>query len=102
MLCSCISVEKVGCHGNDMVVMCYGWLGVHYSEVPLCTPVQATGYFDWTEFSLTTSHWGIQGVHGAICTGLGRFKHIKLHRTFSNYIISEISRYTEFFYTSSG
>ena len=27
-----------------------------------------------------------------ICTGSGRFKHIKPHRTFSNYILTEISK----------
>ena len=42
------------------------------------------------------------GVQGAICTGSGRFKHIEPHRTFSNYILTEIARYIEFFYTSSG
>ena len=62
----------------------------------------SSGWFDCTEPSPTTSLQGIQGVQGAICTGSGRFKHIKPHRTFSNYIFTEIARYIEFFYTSSG
>ena len=62
----------------------------------------SSGWFDCTEPSPTTSLQGIQGVQGAICTGSGRFKHIKPHRTFSNYILTEIARYIEFFYTSSG
>ena len=51
--------------------------------------------------SPTTSLQGIQGVQGAICTGSGRFKHIEPHRTFSNYILTEIARYIDFFHTSS-
>ena len=62
----------------------------------------SSGWFDCTEPSPTTSLQGIQGVQGAICTGSGRFKHIEPHRTFSNYILTEIARYIEFFYTSSG
>ena len=31
-----------------------------------------------------------------------RFKHIEPHRTFSNCILTEIARYIDFFYTSSG
>ena len=62
----------------------------------------SSGWFDWTEPSLTTSLQGIQGVQGAICTCSGRFKHTKPLRTFSNYILTEIARYIEFFYTSSG
>ena len=45
---------------------------------------------------------GIQGMQGAICTCSGRFKHIEPHRTFSNYIFTELARYKEGFYTSSG
>ena len=52
----------------------------------------SSGWFDWTEPSPTTSLQGIQGVQGAICTGSGRFKHIEPHRTFSNYIITELAR----------
>ena len=62
----------------------------------------SSGWFDWTEHSLTTSLQGIQGVQAAICTSWMRFKHIEPHRTFSNYILTEIARYIEFFYTSSG
>ena len=62
----------------------------------------SSGWFDCTEPSPTTSLQGIQGVQGALCTGSGRFKHIETHRTFSNYILTEIARYIEFFYTSSG
>ena len=62
----------------------------------------SSGWFDWTEPSLTTSLHGIEGGQGAICTSSMRFKHIKPHRTFSNYIFTEIARYIEFFYTSSG
>ena len=61
-----------------------------------------SGWFDCTEPSPTTSLQGIQGVQGAICTGSGRFKHIEPHRTFSNFILTEIARYIEFFYTSLG
>ena len=61
-----------------------------------------SAWFDCTKPSPTISLQGIQGVQGAICTGSGRFKHIKPHRTFSNYIFTEIARYIEFFYTSSG
>ena len=39
---------------------------------------------------------------GAICTSSIRFKHFEPHRTFSNYILTEIARYIDFFYTSSG
>ena len=59
----------------------------------------SSGWFDCTEPPPTTSLQGIQGVQGAICTGSVRFKHIKPHRTFSNYILTEIAR---FFYMSSG
>ena len=38
---------------------------------------------------------------GAICTSWMRFKHIEPHRTFSNYILTEIARYIDFFRTSS-
>ena len=31
-----------------------------------------------------------------------RFKHIEPHRTFSNYILTEIARYIDFFHKSSG
>ena len=62
----------------------------------------SSGWFDCTEPSLSTSLQGIQGVQGAICTGSGRFKHSEPHRTFSNYILTEITRYINFFYTSSG
>ena len=61
----------------------------------------SSGWFDWTEPSPTTSLQGIEGM-GAICTSSMRFKHIKPHRTFSNYILTEISRYIEVFYTSLG
>ena len=62
----------------------------------------SSGWFDWTEPSLTTSLQEIEGVQDAICTGSGRFKHIEPHRTFCNYILTEIARYIEFFYMSSG
>ena len=62
----------------------------------------SSGWFDCTEPSPTTSLQGIQGVQGAISTGSGRFKHLEPHRTFSNYIFTEIARYIEFFYTSVG
>ena len=62
----------------------------------------SSGWFDCTEPSPTTSLQGIQGVQGAISTGSGRFKHLEPHRTFSNYSFTEIARYIEFFYTSSG
>ena len=61
-----------------------------------------SGWFDCTEPSPTTSLQQIKGVQGAICTSLMRFKHIKPHRTFSNYIPTEIARYIDFFHTSSG
>ena len=61
----------------------------------------SSGWFDWTEPSLTTSLQGRELVQGALCTGSGSFKHIEPHRTFSSYIFTEISRYREFFYTRS-
>ena len=39
---------------------------------------------------------------GALCTTWKRFKHIEPHRTFSNYISTELARYRDFFYMSSG
>ena len=39
---------------------------------------------------------------GARCTSWMRFKHSEPPRTFSNYILTEIARYIEFFYTSLG
>ena len=42
------------------------------------------------------------GVQGALCTSSMRFKHIEPHRTFLNYILTEIARYIDFFHTSSG
>ena len=60
------------------------------------------GWFDCTEPSPTTSLQGIQGVQGALCTGSGRFKHIEPRQTFSNYILTEIARYIDFFHMSSG
>ena len=62
----------------------------------------SVGRFDWTKPALTTSLQGRQGVQGALCTCSGRFKHVEPHRTFSNYLFTEIARYKEFFYTSSG
>ena len=59
----------------------------------------SSGWFDWTEPSLPAS---LQGIEGAICTSWMRFKHIEPHRTFSNCILTEIARYIDFFYTSSG
>ena len=61
-----------------------------------------SGWFDWTEPSVTTSLQGIEGVQGAICTSWRRFKHIEPHRTFSNCSLTEIARYKDFFHTSSG
>ena len=60
------------------------------------------GWFDWTKPSLTTSLQGIQGVQGAICTTWMTFKHIEPQRTFSNYTLTEIARYFDFFHMSSG
>ena len=45
---------------------------------------------------------GDRRSEGAICTSWVRFKHIEPHRTSSNYKLTEIARYIEFFYTSSG
>ena len=59
----------------------------------------SSGWFDWTEPSLTASLQGMEGVQGAICTSWMRFKHIE---PLSNCILTEIARYIEFFYTSSG
>ena len=58
----------------------------------------SSGWFDCTELSPTTSLQGIQGVQGAICTS----SEVQAHRTFSNYILTEVARYIEFFYTSLG
>ena len=62
----------------------------------------SSGWFDWTEPSLTTSLQGIEGRQGAKCTSWMRFKHIEPHRTFSNCILIEIARYIDFFHSSSG
>ena len=59
----------------------------------------SSGWFDWTEPSLPAA---LQGIEGAICTSWMRFKHIEPHRTFSNCILTELARYIDFFYTSSG
>ena len=59
---------------------------------------------------------GDRRSEGALCTSWMRFKHIKPHltflnyilkhiepqRTFSNYLLTEIARYKDFFHTSSG
>ena len=39
---------------------------------------------------------------GALCTSWMRFKHIEPQRTVSNYILTEIARYLDFFHTRSG
>ena len=49
-------------------------------------------WFVCTKPSPTTALQGIQGVQGALCTNSGRLKHIEPHRTFSNYILTELSR----------
>ena len=64
--------------------------------------IRSYGWFDYTEPSPTTSVQGVQGVHGAKCTGSGRFTHIEPHRTFSNYSFTEKARDIEFSYGSSG
>ena len=63
---------------------------------------KSSGWFDWTEPSLTTSLQGIEGRQGANCTSWMRFKHIEPHRTFSNCILTERARYLDFFHSSSG
>ena len=63
---------------------------------------RSSGWFNWTEPSLTTALQGIEGIQGAKCTSWKRFKHFEPHRTFSNYILTELARYIEFFYMSSG
>ena len=62
----------------------------------------SSGWFDWTEPSVTTALQGLQGVQGVICTISMRIKHSEPHRTFSTYIFAEIARYIQFFYLSSG
>ena len=48
----------------------------------------------------TFSNYISSGVQGAICTSWMRFKQ---HRTFSNYLLTDIARYIDFFFhTSSG
>ena len=59
-------------------------------------------WFDCTEPSPTTSLQGKQGVQGALSTSSMRFKHSEPHRTFSNYILTELARFIDFFHTSSG
>ena len=56
----------------------------------------SSGWFDWTEPSLTTSLQGIEVLY------VLRFKHIEPHRTLSNCFLTEIARYRDFFYMSSG
>ena len=63
---------------------------------------KSSGWFDWTEPSPSTSLQGIDGVQGARGTGSGRFKHREPHRTLANCILTELERYREIFYTSSG
>ena len=41
----------------------------------------SSGWFDWTEPSLTTALQGIEGVQGALCTSWRRFKHSEPFRT---------------------
>ena len=41
-------------------------------------------------------------MQGVLCTSSGKFKHNEPHRTFSNYILTEIARYKDFFHTSVG
>ena len=62
----------------------------------------SSGWFDCTKPSPTTSLQGIQGVQGVLFTSSGRFKHFEPHRTFSNYILTEIARYRDFFHTRLG
>ena len=45
---------------------------------------------------------GIEGMQGAICTRLTRFKDIEPHRTFSTCVLTDLARYIDFFHTSSG
>ena len=40
---------------------------------------RSSGWFDWTEPSLTTSLQGLEGMQGAICTSWMRFKHSESH-----------------------
>ena len=61
----------------------------------------SSGWFDWTEPSLTASLQGMEGVQGAKCTSWMRFKHSEPHRTLANCILTEIARYKDFFHTSS-
>ena len=49
----------------------------------------------------TFSDYLFTGDRSAICSSSMRFKHIEPHRTFSNYILTEIARYRDFFHTSS-
>ena len=75
-----------------------------FTEIARCIDFfyMSSGWFDWTEPSLTTSLQEREGLQGAICTSSMRFKHSALHRTFSNYILTEIARYRDFLHTSSG
>ena len=50
----------------------------------------------------TFSDYIFTGDRSAICTSSMRFKHSEPHRTLSNCILTELARYIEFFYTSSG
>ena len=78
---------------------------MNHPELAPCTPCfppfpcyPVTGSC-WTDPSPTTSD---TMRAGCICTGSGRFTHIEPHRTFSPYILTEIARYIDLFYTSSG
>ena len=51
----------------------------------------SSGWFDWTEPTLTTALQEIEGVQSARCTSSMRFRHSEPHRTFSNYILTEIA-----------
>ena len=50
----------------------------------------------------TFSTYISSGVQGVLCTSWMGFKHIERQQTFSNYILTEIARYRDFFHMSSG
>ena len=60
---------------------------------------RSSGWFDWTFSEYIFS--GARRSEGALGTSWMRFKHIEPLRTFSNYFLTELARYIDFFHTSS-
>ena len=62
----------------------------------------SSGWFDWTEPSVTTSLQEREGMQRAICTSWMRFKHSEPPRSFLNNSLTELARYIDCCHASSG